>query len=247
MTHPFEIISTVYKVCFQRPVAFLAITIFCSLVILAGTARAGQTFDVSKFGARGDGVALDTVAIQSAIDAASKAGGGVVVVPAGKYLSGSLHLESHVELHLAKGATLLGSASRADYQKVRWYALLQAKGQEDIKLSGEGVIDGQGRLLVQDISRRMAAGEYPPQERTDRPDEDKRPLLIEFSDCRDVKVSGVTLRNSSGWLENYIRCEALVIQGIKVDNTCYWNNDGMDITDCQGVQISKCDINCASV
>jgi len=245
MTHPFEIIRTISKVCSQRVIVILAFTIFCALLMQPETVRAGQIFDVGRFGARSDGVALDTMAIQSAIDAASKAGGGVVMLPAGKYLSGSLLLKSHVELHLAKGATLLGSASRADYQKVRWYALLLAKGQEDIKLSGEGTVDGQGYLLVQDINRRMAAGEYPPQQRTDRPDEDKRPLLIEFSDCRDVKVSGVTLRNSSGWLENYIRCEKLVIQGIKVDNTCYWNNDGMDITDCQGVQISKCDINCA--
>ena len=245
MTHPSEVIGTFSKVCFQRAVVFLVITMFCSLVKSADTAQAGQIFDVSKFGAKGDGAVLDTAAIQSAIDAANKAGGGMVLLPAGRYLSGSLVLKSHVELHLAKGATLLGSTSRADYQRVRWYALLLAKGQEDIKLSGEGTIDGQGRLLVQDINRRMAAGEYPPQERTDRPDEDKRPLVIEFSECRGVKVSGVTLRNSSGWLENYIRCENLVIEGIKVDDTCYWNNDGMDITDCRNVQISKCDINSA--
>ena len=152
MTHLLEIIGTFSKVRFQRAVGFLAITMFCSLAIVAGTARVGQTFDVSEFGAKGDGVVLDTAAIQSAIDAANKAGGGMVLLPAGRYLSGSLRLKSHVELHLTKDATLLGSTSRADYQRVRWYALLLAKGQEDIKLSGEGTIDGQGRLLVQDIS-----------------------------------------------------------------------------------------------
>lgn len=244
MTHPSEIIRTFSKVCFQRAVVVLAITMFCSFAKSADTAQAGQIFDVSKFGARGDGAVLDTAAIQSAIDAANKAGGGVVLLPAGRYLSGSLVLKSHVELHLAKGATLFGSTSRADYQRVRWYALLLAKGQEDIKLSGEGMIDGQGWLLAQDVIRRVAAGEYGKQERPDRPDENVRPLVIEFSDCRGVKVSGLTLRNASGWLENYIRCNNVIIEGIKVDNHVYPNNDGIDITDCRDVQISKCDFNC---
>ena len=204
-----------------------------------------HTFDVTSFGARGDGVAMDTVAIQSAINAASRTSSGVVLFPAGKYLSGSLWLKSHVELRLAQGATLLGSTSRRDYQKLNWYALLLAQGLEDIKLSGEGTIDGQGLSLAQDVIRRMAAGEYPPQRRTDRPDEDKRPLLIAFNDCRDVKVSGLHLRNSSGWVENYNRCKNVTIENIKVDSVVYWNNDGIDITDCSNVLISHCDINSA--
>jgi Glycosyl hydrolases family 28 len=204
---------------------------------------ADHTFDVTSFGAKGDGVAMDTEAIQSAINAASRTGAGVVVFPAGKYLCGSLWLKSHMELHLARGATLLGSTSRRDYQKLNWYALLLAQGLEDIKLSGEGTIDGQGLSLVQDVIRRMAAGEYPPQRRTDRPDEDKRPSLIAFNDCRDVKVSGLHLRNSSGWVENYNRCKNVTIDNIKVDSVVYWNNDGIDITDCSNVSISHCDIN----
>jgi len=204
-----------------------------------------HTFDVTSFGAKGDGVAMDTEAIQSAINAASRTGAGVVLFPAGKYLSGSLWLKSHVELRLARGATLLGSTSRRDYQKLNWYALLLAQGLEDIKLSGEGTIDGQGLSLAQDVIRRMAAGEYPPQRRTDRPDEDKRPLLIAFNDCRDVKVSGLHLRNSSGWVENYNRCKNVTIENIKVDSVVYWNNDGIDITDCSNFLISHCDINSA--
>ena len=206
---------------------------------------ADRTFDVTSFGAKGDGLAMDTEAIQSAINAASRTRAGVVLFPAGKYLSGSLWLKSHVELHLARGATLLGSTSRRDYQKLNWYALLLAQGLEDIKLSGEGTIDGQGLSLAQDVIRRMAAGEYPPQTRTDRPDEDKRPLLIAFNDCRDINVSGLHLRNSSGWVQNYNRCKNVNIENIKVNSVVYWNNDGIDITDCSNVSISHCDINSA--
>jgi len=218
-------------------------------MFLFHAARAGEpgqpatVFNVTAFGAKGDGLAMDTVSIQAAIDAASRAGGGVVELPAGKYLSGSLRLKSHVEFRVDPGAVLLGSTSRADYQRIRWYALLLASKQTDIKVDGGGTIDGQGLALAMDVKRRADAGEFGPQTRHDRPDESDRPMVIEFSDCREVTVSGVTLRNSSGWLENYIRCENVVIEGIKVDNTAYWNNDGMDITDCRDVRISKCDIN----
>lgn len=239
-------------------------------VLAAGAAepgRAAAIFEVPTFGAKGDGTTMDTGPIQSAIDAASKAGGGVVWLPAGKYLSGSLHLKSHVEFHLDRGAVLLGSASRADYQRDRWYALLLADRQEDIKLSGDGVIDGQGLRLARDAMRRAALGEFgeeTPELRQsqnlslqlpdaefsqktirDRANESERPMLIEFNDCHAIQVSGVTLRNSSGWVETYARCDGLTIEGIKVDSTAYWNNDGMDITDCRNVQISKCEVNTA--
>ena len=233
--------------CPNRPLTVVSLLLAVAVVqpLLPATAWAGgSTFNVRQYGAVGDGTKLDTAALQQAIDAAAGAGGGTVLLPPGKYLSGSLHLKSHVELHLDLGATLLGSTARPDYQKVRWYALLLASKQEDIKISGEGTIDGQGLLLAQDVIRRVASGELPKQSRNDRPDENERPLVIEFSDCRGVAVSGVTLRNASGWLENYIRCEDLVVQGIKVDNHVYPNNDGIDITDCRNVRITKCDFNC---
>ena len=222
--------------------------IFGSMELQGATAahmRTNRLFNVRTFGARADGKAMDTASIQSALDAANRAGGGVVVLPPGTYLSGSLRLKSRVELRIEAGATLLGSTSRSDYQRDRWYALLLADGQQDITLSGSGTIDGQGRALAADVVRRLERGELGQQTRPDRPDEPERPLLLEFRNCRRVKVSGVTLRNPSCWTENYIRCEDLVIEGITVKATAYWNNDGIDISDCRNVRISKCDINCA--
>jgi polygalacturonase len=208
-------------------------------------AQTATVFDVKNFGAHGDGVTLDTGAIQAAIDAANKAGGGVVLLSQGTYLSGSLHLKSHVDLRIEAGSTLLGSTSRSDYTRGRWYALLLANKQEDITISGAGTINGQGRQLAQDVIRRIRAGEIKDPMAKNRPDESQRPLLIEFRQCRNVRVSGVTLRDSSCWVENYIECAGLVIENIRVNSTAYWNNDGMDITDCANVRITGCDINSA--
>jgi polygalacturonase len=197
------------------------------------------------FGAAGDGHSMDTRAIQSAIDAANRAGGGVVLLPQGTYLSGSLRLKSNVDFHLDADATLLGSASRSDYQKGRWYALLLAEGQENLSISGPGTIDGQGRKLAQDVIRRVKAGEIADPMAKDRPNEQQRPVLIELRRCRRLRVSGVTLRNSSCWVQNYIECEDLLMDRVRVDSTAYWNNDGMDITDCKRVRVTRCDVNSA--
>jgi len=230
-------------------------------------AEAHNVPDLVALGIKGDGLTMNTAALQSAIDSASRNGGGVVALPRGTYLTGTLWLKSHVEFRLDSGAVLLGSASRADYQRNNWYALLVAENQEDIKVTGGGTIDGQGLLLARDAMRRAVAGEFGPeptevkyqqqqslrlsdaefgeQTCTDRVRENQRPLLIEFSHCRGVTVAGVTLKNASCWVQNYIRCEGLMIDGVKVESTAYWNNDGMDITDCRHVTIKHCNINSA--
>ena len=204
----------------------------------------GGSFNVKQFGASGDGKTFDTQAIQSAIDAANQAGGGAVILPPGVFLSGSLLMKSHVELRIEAGATLLGSASRSDYQKSnRWYALLLADGQEDVAISGSGTIDGQGRQLAQDIIRRVKSGEFNDPMAHSRPNANQRPQLINFRKCRNVRVSGVTLRDSSCWVQDYIQCDDLVIENIRVISTAYWNNDGIDITDCTEVRVTGCDVN----
>lgn len=243
----------------------ITILILCLQNSFADQLGVNRNFNVQTFGAIADGKTLDTEAIQSAIDAAHQAGGGAVLFPAGVYLSGSLHLKSHVELRFETNATLLGSSSFTDYEKGRWYALLLADRQTDIRISGEGIIDGQGLHLARDVMRQAVAGkfgaespelqksqehdlqlpdaEFGQQTKKNRPIESERPLLIEFRDCQRIKVTGVTLRNSSCWVENYVGCQDLVIDGIKVDSTAYWNNDGMDISDCCHVKISNCTIN----
>jgi polygalacturonase len=207
--------------------------------------QAETVFNVRDFGATGNGKTIDTKSIQSAIEAASRSGGGVVLLPPGTYLSGSIRLKSHVDLRLEANCTLLGSASRSDYQKGRWYALVLADRQEDIAISGSGTIDGQGAALAQDVIRRVNAGEISDPMIKGRPDAKERPLLIELRNCRRVRVTGVTLRDSSCWVQNYIECENLTIDGIRVNSTAYWHNDGLDITDSKHVRVTHVDVNSA--
>ena len=119
------------------------------------TTPSGAATDVSEFGAVGDGAAVNTVPLQKAIDACAVQGGGVVKVPAGKYVTGTLQLKSGVTLHLDHDAVLLGSTNAADYVNVdpfvagdgvtQGYALVVAMDATNVGIEGEGTIDGRGK------------------------------------------------------------------------------------------------------
>jgi polygalacturonase len=81
--------------------------------------------------------------------------------------------------------------------------------------------------------------------RNNRPSETARPKIINFSECENVTVQGVTIKNSACWVQTYELCNNLVIDQVSVESRAFWNNDGMDITDCRNVRITNCDINSA--
>ena len=191
-------------------------------------------FNVQDFGAAATGQVLDTKALQSAIDAAGQLG-GVVYLPPGTYLSGTLKLKSHVSLHLEAGALLLGSKKLADYPRIqpalRSFAdtyvnqsLIYGENLEDVSLLGSGTVDGQGASF-----KRV----HP---------EGDRPYLIRLVNCRHVQVADLTLLNSPMWVQHYLACEDVSIQGLTVHSRCNVNNDGIDIDACEKVRISDCEI-----
>ena len=195
----------------------------------------GQTgfFGVRNYGARGDGARLETQALQAAIDACASAGGGTVHFPAGTYLSGTLILKSGVALHLESGATLLGSRELKDYPStvpaIRSYtdnyterSLIYAEDQQNISIEGRGTIDGQGAAFK---------GEYK-----------VRPYLLRIINCRDVAVRDVTIKDSPMWVQHYLACDGVLIDGITVRSRCNGNNDGIDIDGCERVRIANCDV-----
>jgi hypothetical protein len=205
-----------------------------------------KEYVITSFGAKADGVTNNAVSIQKAIDEASTNGGGKVIIPAGNFASGVIFLKSNVELHLDLGARLLGSVKRTDYDNSIALALIAAKDQKNISITGEGIIDGQAQELMRDIFSMLQAGTLKDSQwEFKRPTESIRPMLIKLIECEQVNIQNISLKNSSSWVQDYIKCSDLTINKIKVESTAYWNNDGIDITDCKNVKITNCFVNSA--
>lgn len=194
---------------------------------------------VRDFGAVGDGQTLETRALQAAIDACHQAGGGTVVVPAGRYLSGALSLRSNLTLYLDAGATLLGSEDPADYPVIssRWEGseqpthapLIGGGGLARIALAGRGTIDGQGAVWWRRFHEQRLA--HP------------RPRLIAFADCVDVLIEGLTLINAPSWTINPVRCRNVTVHGVTLINPGDSpNTDGINPDSCRDVHIANCSI-----
>ncbi len=206
-----------------------------------------STINIVDYGAVADGETLNTESIQKAIDKASSTGGGKVIIPEGKFLSGSIVLKSNVGLHLEEGAVLLGSTDPYAYKGInRWKALILADGHNNISITGGGTIDGQGRELALNVDSLYYVGKLDPKhynKRRKRPGEFMRPQIIEFVNCTNIKIIEVTIKDASCWVQSYELCENLVIDKIRVDSDAYWNNDGIDIIDCKNVSITNSFVN----
>src|ERR1035437_6081072 len=174
------------------------------------------TFNVRDFGATGDGKTLDTAAIQKTIDAAA-VGGGMVLIPGGKFLTGPFTLTNNINLHLAKDATILISDDQTNYPVVknRYQDAITANGAHDLEISGEGTIDGQGENWWATFRANPAMPH--------------RPYLIKLTDCTRVSVHGVMLRNSPMFHLVPQNCADVTIQGITIKSpTDAPNTDGID-------------------
>jgi polygalacturonase len=203
---------------------------------------------VTTFGAVSDGKTLNTKAIQKAIDLANKNKGGRVVFSKGKFLSGSIILKSGVELFFEEGAILLGSTNPDDYPKYEGVrALILAHSSKKNSISGKGIIDGQGRELALTADSLHHTGvKIDPNYnyRRLRPS-DGRAKLVSFVKCDGIKMTNITLTNSSGWVQCFEQSSNILVDAIKVISRAYWNNDGIDIDGCENVRITNCDVNAA--
>ena len=190
--------------------------------------------DPLQLGAKADGVAKDTVALQAAIDqCAAYLTGGIVELGPGVYLSAPITLKSNVTLRLDSGATLLGSTDMADYKnsKGSLVALISAASGHDIAITGAGTIDGSGAPWWKLVRDAAAAGQAAP----------SRPRLITFSACQRIRISGVNIRNSPSFHIVPSASENVVITGVTITAPADSpNTDGIDPSASRNVRISKC-------
>ena len=216
-------------------------------------------FNINNFGA----VAGDTndcsSAIELAIDACVRAGGGHVVVPAGEFLTGAVHLKSGVDLHLETNAVLLFSTNPTNYlplvftrfegtELYNYSPLIYALGQKNVALSGDGTIDGQADdsnwMAWKNTKSRatlvkMATDGVPVEQRRFGPGFNLRPGFIEFNRCENVLIQGIHIRRSPMWEIHPLLCTNVTVRGVDIMSHGV-NNDGCDPESCSDVLIEKC-------
>jgi polygalacturonase len=215
--------------------------LFSMLSLFFYSYSCGQSLNVVDFGAEEGSDVNNASAIQKAIDRCAIKG-GVVLVPPGKFYTGTIRLKSNVTLSLMKGAELIGSPHLKDYpenpisvrtrppHRPQWpsmpsRALIYADTGSNISIIGEGTINGNGKS---------------PEFKT-KDDDPRRPKVIMLVGCKNVEVRDIHLLNSAFWMQHYFACDGVKIIGVSVYNHGNLNNDGIDI-DSRNVIIADCNV-----
>jgi polygalacturonase len=219
-----------------------------------------QTFDIRTFGAIGDGQTLNTESVQKAVDACSHNNGGTVLIPTGTFIIGTVYLKSNVHLYLETGAILRGSSNLNDYAPFNevHYGMLYAVNSENISISGSGNIDGNGdhffnlnkakkidsegtKFTRQKDNFRKVPGDGlgdGPIVPLARPYQ-----MFIFSNCKRVTVKDILVTEAPMWTMHFADCDGVLVDGIRLwTNMLAPNADGIDITSCNNVIITNCDI-----
>lgn len=221
------------------------ISIFTLLCVVV--AVAAETYNVRHFGAKGDGVHLDSKAINAAIDTAVANGGGTVLLPAGTYLSGSIRLKSNIELHLEAGAVLLATQDKAAYDESEPFdfpeyqdgghtyfhnSLIWAEGQENVSITGRGMIDGKG-LTKKDTEKggQVQGGSIGTGDKA-----------IALKQCRNILIRDITIYRGGHFAIIVTGCERGHIDNVTIDT----NRDGIDIDCCKYLSVTNCKVNTPS-
>ncbi|MDA3927053.1 MAG: glycosyl hydrolase family 28 protein [Kiritimatiellae bacterium] len=216
----------------------LAALVPASHLSAAANTQNTAALDITACGAVPGGEKLCTESIQKAIDNCTASGGGCVIVPGGNWLTGTLVMKNNVELHLAHGATLIASTNHVDFPTFQpeyrshkdingFNALIYAEKAENIAITGTGIIDGRG------------AYQRPREGKQFRSDRDGRPRNILFVSCNNIRVTGITLKDSGVWNQHYLDCEDVIVDRILVSNHSNRNNDGIDIDGCRRFILSN--------
>lgn len=228
-----------------------------------------KKFDIRDYGAEEGGLTKNTEAIKTAIAAAVKTGGGIIVIPKGKWLTGPIHLDNNINLYISKDAELLFSQDIGDYLPVvfsrhedvecyKYSAFIYAKGKTNIAITGEGTLNGQGKpwwsfkvdkKASEQLLFEMASKDVPVEERIfDGTDGiELRPAFFQPMNCKNVLVEGVTFLYGAFWTITPTYCENVIIRKVKIitwgDYGDTPNGDGVNPSSSKNVLIEDCEFN----
>ncbi|HLH37121.1 MAG TPA: glycosyl hydrolase family 28 protein [Alloacidobacterium sp.] len=208
--------------------------------------RGARTYNIRDYGAKGDGITHDTKSIQDAIDACHSDDGGIVLVPAGVYLTGTIEIKSNITLRIAAAGKLLGSTDAKQYHAVdtiplhgdstledgNW-ALIYAVNAKNITIEGPGVIDGQGLQFHSAVR-----GTPPPSGLGGN----KRPYHLLCYRCENLTVRNIDMLESAYHSIRVIQSRRVHMDGIYIHNRVNGNNDGFHFISAEYVAISNCTI-----
>jgi polygalacturonase len=231
----------------------------CLLALTLYVSRAATPLfhDIRDYGAVGDGATPATAAIQKAVDACAVAGGGKVIIPSGRYVSGPIFLKSRVHIELESGALLLGSTNLSDYPGIdgRWegierkiYAsLFTGQHLEQVSITGRGIIDAQGAVWwnahrqTGELRKQAGLQGREPENPAGAPLRWPRPRVIYLHNCTNVLVRDLTLVNSPSWTVHPVYCENVTIDNLTITNPeIAPNTDAVDPDSCKNVRITNC-------
>ena len=223
-------------------------------------AFADRDFNITDYGAIGDGNTNCTEAFKKAISAANQAGGGRVVVPAGSFLTGAIHLKSNVNLYVSEGAVIKFSTDPNEYLPAvytRWEGiecmnyspLIYAYKQKNIAITGKGILDGQGanwwqwKRVRQDRDLLLKQGQDGvPVKNRQFGGKTLRPNMIEPYLCKNILIEGITIKNGPFWHIHPVLSQNITVRNVRIDGMGP-NNDGCDPESCKDVLIEGCYFN----
>lgn len=242
--------------------SWMAVSVFASEIFPDGTPipewfrehrvvsikELGKQYCITNYGVQNDSTILQTERIQAVIDKAAQDGGGVICIPKGTFLSGSLFFRPRTHLYLEKGATLKGSDdishfdvidTRLEGQNLTYFAaLVNVIGVDGFTLSGEGKINGNGLRFWKSFWLRRQVN---PQ-CTNL--EELRPRLVYIADSKNVQLSGVRLENSPFWTTHLYRCENVKLLNLSIfaphSPVKAPSSDAIDIDVCKNVLVKGC-------
>jgi len=251
--------------CTRRLAHFiLTCLLFGMFVGDAQSGPASDEFNVRSHGATGDGKTLDSPAINQAIEACAKAGGGTVRIPAGTYLCGSIHLKSHINLYLDSGATILGAPQDLlAYDPAEPFAgpayqdgghtyfhnsLIWGEDLTDVSITGHGMINGGGLVRsAKQLDQLSGYSKWSPTDRgphagIERPNEDTLRIgnkAIALKRCRNVLLRDVTIFHGGHFALLATGCDGMTVDNVTADT----NRDGFDFDCCRNLVVSNCRVN----